>query len=59
MMPVLEQELGRPASDVFESIEESAAAASLGQLIKPVSRTAVRSPSRSNIPPLKTPSMPR
>ena len=34
MMPVIEQELDRPAMDVFESIEESTAAASLGQVHK-------------------------
>jgi len=34
MMPVIEQDLGRPAMDVFDSIEESTAAASLGQVHK-------------------------
>ena len=34
MIPVIEQDLGRPAMDIFDSIEESAAAASLGQVHK-------------------------
>lgn len=34
MMPVIEQDLGRPAMDIFDSIEESTAAASLGQVHK-------------------------
>ncbi len=34
MMAVIEQDLGRPVMDIFDSIEESAAAASLGQVHK-------------------------
>ena len=34
MIPVIEGELGRPVMDIFASIEESAAAASLGQVHK-------------------------
>ena len=34
MIPVIEEELGRPATDIFANIEESSAAASLGQVHK-------------------------
>ncbi len=34
MIPVIEQDLGRPATEVFDGIEESTAAASLGQVHK-------------------------